>query len=220
MTDTQSTKTVTTPTGFSFPSIYNFPPFFTPQPTPSTWQSQVSMWQSLILAYYKHHKIYRLNVTEAITGQDSLLSPLFSNTAIKRRLDGDALSRILDEMVRQGNAEWDTTSSSASNLNRLATLPSAISKPSSPKTTALIYWRKPDEWATLISQWINDHGLNNAIMTTYELIHGDTTEDAEFHGLDMAILLKALDILSKRGVAQMFVGSQPENTGVKFFGVT
>ncbi|CAG8572215.1 13868_t:CDS:2, partial [Acaulospora colombiana] len=70
--------------------------------------------------------------------------------------------------------------------------------PPSTKAAALIYWRKPEEWASLIDKWVLDSGLNNSILTIYEIAHGEETEGLEFHGLDQTILLKALDILVKR----------------------
>lgn len=41
----------------------------------------------------------------------------------------------------------------------------------------------------------------------------------EFHGLDQTILMKALDILVKKGGAQIFQGTSTDDMGVKFFGV-
>jgi ESCRT-II complex subunit VPS25 len=51
------------------------------QPTESTWQNQVKEWERIILAYYRSHRLYRLNLVEAtVPGA----SPLFDNTKIKR----------------------------------------------------------------------------------------------------------------------------------------
>ncbi|CAB5358440.1 unnamed protein product [Rhizophagus irregularis] len=51
---------------FSFPSIHNFPPFYTLQPTQTTWQNQAALWSEIILSYYRHHKLYRLNLSESL----------------------------------------------------------------------------------------------------------------------------------------------------------
>jgi ESCRT-II complex subunit VPS25 len=50
------------------------------QPTESTWQNQVKEWERIILAYYRSHRLYRLNIAEAtVPGA----SPLFENSRIK-----------------------------------------------------------------------------------------------------------------------------------------
>ncbi|CAB5358441.1 ESCRT-II complex, vps25 subunit [Rhizophagus irregularis] len=179
---------------FSFPSIHNFPPFYTLQPTQTTWQNQAALWSEIILSYYRHHKLYRLNLSE------SLNSDLFNlnSQGIRRKLKLDTLQAIIDTMVYRGTAEWD---------------------PPSKKDSAIIYWRKPEDWANLINNWVLETGMSNSIVTVYEIAHGDSAEGFEFHGLDQTILMKALDILVKKGVAQIFQGTSTDDMGVKFFGV-
>ncbi|RUS19644.1 vacuolar protein sorting 25 [Endogone sp. FLAS-F59071] len=174
----------TTKTGFTFPSIHNFPPFFTAQPTLSTWEDQSSLWATVILAYYKHHRLYKLELNEAVSGG----SELFANPRIKR------------------SAEWDTAGATGKQPQ---------------KTQCFIHWRKPEEWANYISSWASDNGMNNSILTLYELANGDSSEGTDLHEIDTTVLLKALDVLVKRGVAQIFAGtSDPESVGVKFFGIS
>jgi ESCRT-II complex subunit VPS25 len=43
----------------------------------------------------------------------------------------------------------------------------------------------------------------------------ETTYNAEFHGLDLELLQKALQVLVRRGKAQIF--GQEDQLGVKFF---
>ncbi|CAG8537413.1 10323_t:CDS:2, partial [Acaulospora morrowiae] len=161
------------------------------QPTQTTWENQTSLWSEIILAYFRHHKLYRLELSEGLNGE------LFNNQGIKRRLKLETLEEIIEVMVGQGTAEW---------------------YPPSKKTAALIYWRKPEEWASLIDKWVFDNGFNNSILTVYEIAHGEASEGFEFYELDQTILLKALDILVKRGVAQLFQGTSADDMGVKFFG--
>ncbi|RHZ56363.1 hypothetical protein Glove_402g39 [Diversispora epigaea] len=177
---------------FEFPSIHNFSPFYTQQVTQTTLQNQIVLWSEIILSYFRHHKLYRLELSEALNGE------LFKNQGIKRRLKLETLQIIIDHMVKQGTAEWDSPPS---------------------KNAALIYWRKPEEWASLIDKWVFDCGLNNSIVTLYEILHGESSEGMEFHNLNQTILLKALDILVKRGVAQLLQGSSADDLGVKFFGI-
>ncbi|CAG8518021.1 3596_t:CDS:2 [Cetraspora pellucida] len=161
------------------------------QTQPATRQTQIALWSEIILAYFMHHKLFRLELSE------SLNSELFDNKGIQRRIKLGTLQCIIDTMVKEGTAEWDSQSK---------------------KNVALIYWRKPEEWATLINNWVFNSGMTNSILTVYEIAHGDITEGLEFHGLDHTILSKSLDILVKRGLAQLFQGTSTEDMGVKFFG--
>ncbi|CAG8731657.1 9491_t:CDS:2 [Dentiscutata erythropus] len=157
---------------FNFPSIHNFPPFYTLQTQPTTRQTQITLWSEIILAYFMHHKLYRLELSESLNGE------LFNNKGINKRLKLGTLQCIIDAMVKQGTAEWDSQS----------------------------------------KKNVFNSGMTNSILTVYEIAHGDVTEGLDFHGLDQTILLKSLDILVKRGLAQLFQGSSTEDMGVKFFG--
>ncbi|KAL1917309.1 uncharacterized protein VTP21DRAFT_4965 [Calcarisporiella thermophila] len=185
-----ASTTTASKSGFSFPPIHNFPPFYTRQPTTSTWDHQSRLWAQIILTHHRYHRLYRLDLAE------SLHTSLFSNRSIKRELKMEMLREILDCMVEREEAEWVDNG----------------------KAQALIYWRKPADWATLIYQWVCDNGLNNSILTAYEIAQGENTEKAEFHGIDPLVLRRALAVLEQRGVAQTFQGSEPEDLGVKFFG--
>ncbi|CAO3639255.1 unnamed protein product [Cunninghamella echinulata] len=178
---------------FQFPAIHDFPPFYTRQPTETTWQNQLTQWSHLILRYSRHNKLYALNINQATTPGGS---PLFENTRIKRRLSLETLKEIIEYMVQQGTAKWEED-----------------------KTQVLLFWRKPDDWADLIAQWVNQCGLNNDIVTVYEIAHGDLAEGQEFYEMDHKVLIVALQVLVKRGMAQLFKGTEDDDMGVKFFGV-
>ncbi|CEP17176.1 hypothetical protein [Parasitella parasitica] len=68
------------------------------------------------------------------------------------------------------------------------------------------------------SSQISETGQNNQIVTYYEIANGELAEGQEFFELDIAILSKALNILVKRGNAQIFKGTDQDSMGVKFFG--
>lgn len=89
----------TTPIDFKFPSIYNFPPFFTyvyamlfrqgywhlskrRQPTEQTWESQVAQWNDLIMSYCRYYRIFRIDLHEVTVPGGS---NLFENKQIKRK---------------------------------------------------------------------------------------------------------------------------------------
>jgi len=186
---------------YKFPAIHDFPPLYTRQPTEATWQNQIKEWERIILAYYRFYRLHRLNLAEAtVPGA----CPLFENSRIKRRLSLDTLEAIVNEMVHKGLAEWVSDAKPGSK---------------SPRTQALIYWRKPEEWASLLWTWVNEQGQNNSIMTVYEIANGELAEGTEFYEMDTAVLMKALEVLSAKGNAQIFTGTgDVESIGVKFFG--
>lgn len=93
------TKMAATEEEFRFPSIYEFPPFYTKQPNEQTWKSQLSSWDSLILNYCKHYKIWTLDLQPD--------QELFWNKKINRKLKTDSLKDVFNYMVKQGHAEWN-----------------------------------------------------------------------------------------------------------------
>ncbi|KAK9378630.1 ESCRT-II complex subunit-domain-containing protein [Kockiozyma suomiensis] len=183
---------------FPFPSIYSFPPFFTRQPNSQTWTSQLSLWSSLILGYCRYNRIWRIDLNTAIEWD------LFSNKEINRSLKLDTCREILDSMVKKGNAEWVSGSGRDAADKNLS---------------AIIFWRRPEEWANMIADWIDSTGQRNAILTFYEISDGDLSFSQDFRGIDATILRKALDILVRRGQAQIMRSADGEVAGVKFFGV-
>lgn len=53
------------------------------------------------------------------------------------------------------------------------------------------------------------------VLTVYELVEGEATMSQEWHGMDVDVMMKSLNVLVKRGKAQVF-GSEGQE-GVKFF---
>ncbi|KAF9131169.1 Vacuolar protein-sorting-associated protein 25 [Mortierella sp. 14UC] len=184
-------QAITLASGFQFPSIHNFPPFYTLQPTASTWKNQSDLWGTIIMRFYRHHRLYQLDLDDSATNDQ-----LFNNQRINRKLKPETIQAIIEEMVKKGDAEWDATSR---------------------KRRAIVYWRKPEDWAAMISSWVFDSGLNNSILTYYEIAHGDNSEDQEFYNIHPTVLQKTMDVLVKRGVAATFQGANFEEMGVKFF---
>lgn len=87
-------------TGFIFPALHSFPPFFTPQSHPQTWSVQASNWSSLIREWCKHHRRFFLDASGEweSRGGDGLLR----SSKCERRLDERALEKVLGFMVEQG----------------------------------------------------------------------------------------------------------------------
>ncbi|KAL8283766.1 hypothetical protein RQP46_005561 [Phenoliferia psychrophenolica] len=187
---------LTTASGFSFPPLYSFPPFFTRQPNEQTWSHQAAQWSALILAHARHHRTFRLDLSD-----ETCQLELFKNKTLDRYLYLPTLRAVVEQMVAAGTAEYD---------------PPKLSSKAVP-TGFLIYWRRPEEWATLIYDWIKESGLTNSIMTFYELTEGgDLVHTTEFFQLPEPFLRRALDVLVKGGKAQVFKGLGEDGDGVKF----
>ncbi|XP_003414304.2 vacuolar protein-sorting-associated protein 25 isoform X1 [Loxodonta africana] len=172
---------------FEWPWQYRFPPFFTLQPNVDTRQKQLAAWCSLVLSFCRLHKQSSMTVMEA---QES---PLFNNVKLQRKLPVESIQIVLEELRKKGNLEW---------LDKN-------------KSSFLIMWRRPEEWGKLIYQWVSKSGQNNSVFTLYELTNGEDTEDEEFHGLDEATLLRALQALQQEHKAEIITVS--DGRGVKFF---
>ncbi|XP_063107698.1 vacuolar protein-sorting-associated protein 25 isoform X1 [Cavia porcellus] len=194
---------------FEWPWQYRFPPFFTLQPNVDTRQKQLAAWCSLVLSFCRLHKQSSMTVMEA---QES---PLFNNVKLQRKLPVESIQIVLEELRKKGNLEW---------LDKN-------------KSSFLIMWRRPEEWGKLIYQWgsrlsersfcgylkscglvvrrVSRSGQNNSVFTLYELTSGEDTEGEEFHGLDEATLLRALQALQQEHKAEII--TLGDGRGVKFF---
>lgn len=142
---------------FTFPPTYNFPPFFTPQPNTSTRQSQLEKWSSLIQSWCRHHRQFRLSLIEAVE------TPLFHNAVLRKRLDLREARAVVDWMSKSEEeggggrrAEW-------------------IAESGQGKAVAWIWWKRPEEWADVLVEWVDGTGQRGTVLTVYELIEGDVT---------------------------------------------
>ncbi|MCJ1311477.1 hypothetical protein MMC25_005149 [Agyrium rufum] len=183
---------------FPFPPYYSFPPFWTPQPTVATRQAQLHKWSSLIQSYCRAKRIWNLTLV------DALETPLFHNARLRKRLTLGEVRDVVDWMTKEEGgrrAEWVGKAG-----ERLGGAGGG---------TAWIYWRRPEEWAEVIAGWVDETGQKNTVLTLYELTEGEGVTAQEFRGMDPTLLQKSLDILVKRGKAQIF--GQEDQQGVKFF---
>ena len=185
--------------GYQFPSHYSFPPFFTLQPNLTTLSRQLALWSTLIQSYCAHNRVFRLSLSTAST------SPLFNNAAINRKLDIISIRRILDYMMSaEGDrrAEWIPMGKKRDVANES-------------KSSAWIYWKRPEEWADSIHGWVDGTGQKGSVLTVYELRESDAVQSQEWIGMDEEMFRKCLDALVRRGKAQVF--GADEGAGVKFF---
>ncbi|KAL4910671.1 hypothetical protein BDW74DRAFT_172145 [Aspergillus multicolor] len=186
------------PAPFPFPARYSFPPFFSIQPNDATRGVQFKEWSSIIQSWCRHHRIYKLNLVEAIESQ------LFRNTTIKKQLSLNDARAVL---------EWMSKPEEERGGGRRAELVDTNSK-----TAAWIWWvwwRRPEEWAEIIGDWIDRTGQKNVVLTFYELLEGEATVSQEWHGMDPEVMMKSLNVLVKQGKAQIFGNEGQE--GIKFF---
>jgi ESCRT-II complex subunit VPS25 len=195
-----STTATTDPTAFQFPAIYSFPPFYTLQPNPTTRSSQLSSWSALIQSYCQHAHLFSLTLADALS------TPLFSNTRISRQLslrDAKAVITYMTTSEGGNRAEWITTGKAAKGGEDGAS------------GRCYIYWRRPEEWAACLEEWVERTGQKGTVLTLYELTESDSTRREAFWGMDGGLLNKSLAVCVKRGKAQVFGGEGSE--GVKFF---
>jgi ESCRT-II complex subunit VPS25 len=126
--NTTAAANITPP--FTFPREYSFPPFFTRQAIALTFHAQCRKWSTLILAYCRAHRIWKLSLVDAID------SELFWNKRIERRLSMADAKEVLDWMRKEGRAEW-------------------VGGPEGGRNVAWIWWRNPEEWAAVIADWVS-----------------------------------------------------------------
>jgi ESCRT-II complex subunit VPS25 len=125
-------------------------------------------WCELILDFARHHKLYCLNIPEAVA-----TSPLFNNNKIQRRLSVDVARIFLDYVVSKNFGEW---------LDK-------------EKNNILLYWRTPEEWANIIYKRICDLGMTDTVVTFYELTE---SESAANEGNVACCVISRIRCISKR----------------------
>ncbi|TGZ83817.1 ESCRT-II complex, vps25 subunit [Ascodesmis nigricans] len=183
-----SATTSTTPPNI-YPDLYNFPPFFTRQPNTTTFAAQLHAWSTFILTYCRHHRLFTLELSTALD------SDLFHNKALNRRLKPADAVEVLEAMRKDGLVEWVDGAT---------------------RSTVLVYWRKPAEWAEVLYRWVESVGQKGSVLTLWELVNGEMTEGEEFHGMHPMVLQSVLAVMVKRGQAQT-IGTEIDEMGVKFF---
>lgn len=172
---------------FQFPEYAKHPAFYTIQPNLMTQGRQFALWRDLITSYCAHHHLYRLSLS-------SLPSDLFSKKDINRSLNQNDTKIVLTWMSKAengGRLEWINASE------------------------AFVYWRNPAEFADMIYAWVDETGQKGAILTFYELRQSDAVRSQEWREMDEDLLRKVLNVLVKKGKAQIF--GQEESAGIKFF---
>jgi len=194
-----ATSTETT-TAFHFPPHYSFPPFFTLQPVATTRSSQLQSWSTFIQSYCRHHRIFSLSLVDALS------TPLFHNTTLSRQLSLRDAKAILTWMASPEGGQRAEFISSGSRKK--------VDEGEGGRVW--LYWRRPEEWAQQLEEWVERTGQKGVVLTLYEIVEGEASAREEFAGMDMELLRMSLGVCVKRGKAQIF-SSGGEGEGVKFF---
>lgn len=118
---------------FELPCFFNYPPYFTLQPSIATREVQVRLWKELILEYCRSQRIYTISLEQDF--------PLFSNPAIQRSLSREAKEVFLSALVSEGHAEWMDR-----NCNK-----------------CLILWLTIQDWANYILNFVKENGLGSTM---------------------------------------------------------
>lgn len=193
---------------FSLPPIYNFPPFFTKQPNKTTFEAQLRNWCQIVVDYCRHHRIWVLDLKGVAVAHDETIPrpqiELFTNPKIDRHLKSEFVEEIFEHMVARNMAAWYNTDV-LNNYQKKSDLRDAI----------VVYWRTPGEWAQKILEFVEQSGNSGAILTMYELQHGDIVEGQEFKGIHSFVLHQALQVLVKQHRAQVMKDDNGAVAGVK-----
>jgi ESCRT-II complex subunit VPS25 len=172
---------------FSWPPVYNFPPFWTLQDVMETRRRQCDLWGDLIMKY-----MAQTNQSEIVL--DTALGwPLFNNTTINRRLDRPTCLVFLNQLVSRKNAQWIK-----------------------PDEKLKILFKKPEEWASVLLLWARNNQFINTVMTFTDLREGADTRDQPFHMLDLEVMKQAVLQLEKQKQAKFMPRENLEDCGVKF----
>lgn len=127
-------------------------------------------WANLVSDWCRYHRTFRLALNDAVD------SPLFHNVRLRRRIGVQEARAIIDWMAtpqEEGGggkgAEWVPAGSATGGGG------SSSKMSVSEKTIAWIWWKRPEEWAKLIADWIEETAQKNTVLTLYELMHGEAT---------------------------------------------
>ena len=136
------------PPEFAFPKSHSFPPLYTLQPNPTTRAAQFQIWSRCIQLYCRFYRTFLLPFPDCVE------LPLFRNTDISRHLSEADVRIVLTWIASTEGGmrgEWRGFDG------------------------YWVYWRRPEEWAELIWRWVDEVGQKGAVLTFYELLHGEAT---------------------------------------------
>lgn len=142
--------TTTTTTPYKFPPHYAFPPFFTLQPVAATRASQLASWSAHVQQYCRHHRLFALSLIDALD------TDLFWNRRLGKRLalrDARAVVGYMASAEGGHRAEWIDADGKKGRAGPDGGDGGA--EAGAGAVRAWVYWRRPEEWASLIEGWVS-----------------------------------------------------------------
>ena len=119
---------------FEKSSLFNYPPMWSTQLTLATRRRQLERWSTIVQSYCRRKRIWRLTLVDALSTE------LFRNARLRKSTPLQEATQIIDWMTQEDGlrrAEW-------------------VGK-SGEKSSAWIYWKRPEEWAETILTWVQSH---------------------------------------------------------------
>ncbi|KAG9013261.1 hypothetical protein FRB93_000784 [Tulasnella sp. JGI-2019a] len=186
-------ETFTTPSGFVLPSFHSMPAFFTMQKYPDVLSSSTRQWITLILAYARHQRLWTLRVEDANVKEGGDWSEIFWNPRVRRQMRTTHLDYLISTMVAEG---------------------SAIYEPPKQTQSVIVCWKKVDEWAETLFDWVESTGQLNTILTHYEIQEPPVA--SPLSDIPLTLLTRAIQVLVKTGRAQQIEGTEGGGA-IRFF---
>lgn len=204
---------------FVFPRDYAFPPFFTRQTNLTTRHAQLTKWAALVLSYCRHHRLFKLSLSgnpttttsnsgantttsqttsAPATGGERDTTELFYNRALNRRLNPADIREIIAFLRKDGRAEY-VLSPTGSSSTSVFTGGSGLDGDGGGGSEGAgadggdivwVYWRTPEEWASLVEGWVDATGQKGGVLTVYELVEGDGTRGTGEFGFLIVLIFQ------------------------------
>lgn len=80
-----------------------------------------------------------------------------------------------------------------------------------------VWWHSAEEWASILLKWVEETGQRNTVLTFYELLEGDATNECEWRGMGEEVLGRVVSVLVRRGRAGLLGEAGAEGRGVKIW---
>ncbi|ELU43651.1 ESCRT-II domain-containing protein [Rhizoctonia solani AG-1 IA] len=129
------------------------------QPNPTTEASSFEVWSKLITSYGRSKNLFVLRAEDA-TIKDGSWAEIFINPRIKRGLTERHLELILSRLVSNKLAEFE---------------------PPNQTRSVIVYWRKPEEWAEALHDWVSMNLMS--ILTRHRPSAGESNRPVQ-HNFD------------------------------------
>ena len=124
------------------------------QRNPKSIATQTNAWIKIILSYARHRRLFFLRARDADLRTGGDWSDIFYNPRIKRNnsswsyRDGPTISNSLSGIGSLPSSQLETL------IQTMVTAGQAVYEPAGQKANALLLWRRPEEWAEILHEWV------------------------------------------------------------------